>query len=104
MPVDYKELNLEITSLVLSDVTIERINQFEQWGNQEHTWGEWLAILGEEFGEVCQAIQTLMGLISTKPTDAADLYKELIQLAAVAVQIAEIIRKIEGMMKYGETD
>jgi hypothetical protein len=52
-----------------------------------------LAILGEEFGEVCQASQSYLNLVSAKETDADDLYKELIHVAAVATAIAEQIRE-----------
>lgn len=87
-----EEMNMEITALVMKDVKLERIRQFMKWGNQNHDWGEWLPILGEEFGEVCQAIAFEM-FGPQKETDADDLYEELIQLAAVAIQMAEHYRK-----------
>lgn len=78
---------------VLEDVHGERFKQYDKWGKQRHKHGTWLAILGEEFGEVCEAMQK--GLVSEKETDADNLYKELIQVAAVAVAIAEQVK--EGM-------
>lgn len=75
----------------LKDVKAERYRQNEKWGLQRHNYGDWLIILGEEFGEVCQAMQT--GFTSQKASDADDLYKELIQVAAVAVAIAEQVKE-----------
>ncbi|WP_026676759.1 MazG-like family protein [Fictibacillus gelatini] len=75
----------------LIDIGLERYRQESKWGKQRHHHGTWLAILGEEYGEVCQAMQK--GLISEKETDADDLYNELIQVAAVACAIAEQVRE-----------
>lgn len=40
---------------VLVEVANERMAQDEKWGPQHHSPMEWLAILGEEFGEACRA-------------------------------------------------
>lgn len=76
---------------VCMEVFHERIRQNQKWGKQVHDYGTWLMILGEEFGEVCQALQATKGW--GKGTDAQDPYKELIQLAAVAVAMAEQIKE-----------
>lgn len=73
------------------DVYRERKRQNELYGNQEHDNGKWLAILGEEFGEVCQAMQ--QGSEASKETDADDLYTELIHVAAVASAMAEQVKR-----------
>lgn len=78
---------IKLVAKTLADVNKERNRQNAKWGLQRHNYGTWLAILGEEFGEVCQAMQS--GMVSQKNTDADDLYEELIQVAAVAVAIAE---------------
>jgi NTP pyrophosphatase (non-canonical NTP hydrolase) len=46
-------------------------------------------ILLEEVGEVAQALQALHRLSSVKSSDKTDVYKELIQVAAVATKMAE---------------
>lgn len=74
-------------SKVINDINQERSNQKAKWGEQHHSYAFWYAILGEEFGEVGQAIQK--GSVAHKASDADDLYKELIQVAAVATAIAE---------------
>lgn len=79
----------ETMSVVNMNVFEERLRQNDKWGLQRHPIGVWLAILGEEFGEVCQASQSYLNLVSSKETDADDLYMELIHVAAVASAIAE---------------
>jgi NTP pyrophosphatase (non-canonical NTP hydrolase) len=76
---------------VLSDVDSERIRQDGKWGKQRHELGTWLQILIEEVGEVAQAMQKTKGW--GKDSDANDLYKELIHVAAVAVAVAEQVRE-----------
>lgn len=80
-------LNLKTRTKVLNDIQDERDKQISKWGHQYHDYATWYTILGEEFGEVGQAIQK--GSVAHKKTDADDLYKELIQVAAVVTAIAE---------------
>jgi NTP pyrophosphatase (non-canonical NTP hydrolase) len=77
----------EQMTIVNMNVFEERLRQNELWGHQRHNQGIWLAILVEEVGEVAQAMQE--GMVSQKETDSDNLYKELIQVAAVASAIAE---------------
>lgn len=44
---------------VWGDVSKERQRQEAKWGAQHHDPVVWLAILGEEFGEACQAAMRL---------------------------------------------
>jgi NTP pyrophosphatase (non-canonical NTP hydrolase) len=67
------------TARVLARVIRERIRQLERWGIQEHDNGTWALILGEEFGEACQAA------LQHSSSDPTDLRAELVQVAAVAV-------------------
>lgn len=76
---------------VLMDVNRERSRQDRKWGRQRHSYGDWLIILGEEFGEICQAMQKQKTW--SKESDANDLYTELIHLASVAVAIAEQVKE-----------
>lgn len=79
--------NSRLTAEVVLEVRLERIRQNKKWGHQRHPMGEWLKILIEEVGEVAQAMQVGQGW--GKETDADDLYKELIQVSAVSVAMAE---------------
>lgn len=77
---------------VLMDIDNERDRQDAMWGEQNHDYPVWLTILIEEVGEVAQAIQSNKNW--GKESDAHDLYKELIQVAAVATAMAEqVIRR-----------
>lgn len=69
--------------IVLSAVTAERDKQDRKWGvRRDQSHPLWFTILGEEVGEVANAI--LEG-------KHKGLYKELIQVAAVAVAFAEAL-------------
>ena len=72
---------------IYDDVMKERERQTELWGKQKHTYGDWFLILGEEFGEACEAA----GDASSKKGSVASLRMELLHIAAVAVQIIEAI-------------
>ena len=39
----------------IQDVVRERLVQEQKWGTQHHSIAEWLAILGEEYGEACRS-------------------------------------------------
>lgn len=69
----------DYTTEVLSLIADERQRQLEKWGDQSgHSDGKWLAILGEEYGEVCRDL-----------FEGKDPGKEIIQVAAVATAWAE---------------
>ncbi|MDQ0269963.1 hypothetical protein [Cytobacillus purgationiresistens] len=82
---------MNLTKVVIDDVAKERVRQNQKWGVQRRSDGDWLKILIEEVGEVAQAMQN--GREWSKESDASDLYNELIQTAAVAVEIAEQIKE-----------
>jgi nucleosome binding factor SPN SPT16 subunit len=76
-----------ITIDVLSEIKSERYRQYhslEKKGiptdcaDPQTSNGDRLSVLGEEFGEVCKAIN-----------EGGDIYNELIQVAAVSVAWAE---------------
>lgn len=70
-----------------TDVFYERSRQDAKWGEQNHADVWWSAILGEEFGEVSQAI--LHDEFGGKA--AGTTRAELVQLAAVALAWIECI-------------
>ena len=89
----YETKSLSIRNAVLNQIVNERLKQDAMWGKQRHDRGTWLAILMEEVGEVAQAMQE--GFTHHKESDADNLYTELIQVAAVAVAIAEQVAEDE---------
>ena len=81
---------------VLAEVTNERLAQEEKWGQQDHDDSLWLVILGEEYGEACQAslkrFETTGNTRSDYPMMSEyHLRLELIQIAAVAIAHIEAI-------------
>lgn len=87
---------------VLYEVGLEREKQTRKWGTQGHGMPVWLAILGEEFGELCQA--ALRARTTNAPMNEQsaeemvahqcslrDMRVEAIQVAAVAVAMIEAI-------------
>ena len=70
---------------VLLDVSHERDRQHAKWGDQQHDAMAWLAILSEEVGEAARA--ALHDRFSGPA--AGTLRAELVQVAAVAVQVLE---------------
>jgi NTP pyrophosphatase (non-canonical NTP hydrolase) len=79
---------------VLVDIA-ERVDRnTERWDDQAHqTPAEWLTVLAEEFGEVAAAAKLAQfGPPPHAPSKkAGDLYGELIDLAAVCIQWADVL-------------
>lgn len=72
---------------VIEAIHAERQRQIDQWGDDDSIDDPWIAILGEEFGEVCEAfLDTILIGQSTN-----NLKTELIHVAAVAVKWLEVL-------------
>lgn len=87
---------------IFYDISLERAKQeiLKEAGKFKYTCadkgmspGDKVAVLGEEFGEVCRASLNVQGL-STDSRDRAQLEHELIQVAAVAVAWLEALRRL----------
>ena len=77
-------------TIVLHEVTRERLAQEEKWGQQNHGDFKWMTILGEEYGKACEA--ALKSSIETANASyRLQLRTELVQVAAVAVAHIEAI-------------
>ncbi|HWV25411.1 MAG TPA: MazG-like family protein [Thermomicrobiales bacterium] len=71
---------------IYADIDVERERQEARFGSQYHAWPTWSTILTEECGEVAEAcLMTHWG----SDADLPHLREELIQVAAVAVQMVE---------------
>ncbi len=71
---------------VMCSVLKERASQFNKWGQQNHNLDRWITILVEEIGEFASDVQ------EDKPVQA---YYEMVQVAAVAMQILDSMRRNE---------
>jgi len=85
------------TEDILLEITLERVAQDAKWGQLDHNPERWLAILGEEFGELAQAV---LRLIFKGPGAAANLRTEAIQVAAVAVAMLECCARNDWMEEH----
>ena len=74
-------------------IQMERIQQEAKFGIQNHDDFRWLAILGEEFGEVSKAVCEQLQDNYTAEALEENLEIELIQVAAVCVAWVECIRR-----------
>lgn len=81
---------MKLTKEILRDVEQERINQIAQHYENLSLVQDFI-VLSEEVGEVAQALQT--GQTWAKLSDKQDLYKELVQVAAVAIKMAEKVKR-----------
>ena len=79
-------------------VIAERERQNAKWGDQSgnHPF-EWMSIIGEEFGELCEAVNETCFKNPTHPERGgnARILREAVHVAAVAVAIAEAASKGE---------
>jgi hypothetical protein len=80
----------EPTKLALDDVAEERRKQTLKWGEQNHDFSVWLAILNEEIGEAAHEFLHAH-FESTQMADvhAENLHTELVQATAVLVAMLE---------------
>jgi len=81
-----------VENRALGAVLMERERQDKKWGVQEHDPCTWMTILGEEVGEACQeALREKFGDVKLVRQYEKALYKELSQVAAVAVAAMECL-------------
>lgn len=82
----------EKTEIALALVNAERQRQDALWGDQsENHPFEWMSILGEEYGELCEAVNETYFQSATHPEKGGyeKIIREATQVAAVAVAIVE---------------
>lgn len=80
---------------VIGEVLQERNRQEEKWGEQNHHPLAWLAILGEEVGEVNKAVLEAFFPNYKTYGDYIQARVELIQVAAVAIAMIESLDRNE---------
>jgi len=89
---------------VISEVLSERIRQDHKWGEQNHSPVEWLAILGEEYGEACRGALEAHFPGYEITGDFSNYRAELIQTAAVAIAAVECLDRARGPAPEIEAD
>lgn len=86
------------TEFVLDEVKDERDRQEQKWGEQNHDLFRFLAILMEEVGEASQS--AVKSYLESKTPEESEMHlrnyrKELVQVAAMAVQMIESVDRNE---------
>jgi NTP pyrophosphatase (non-canonical NTP hydrolase) len=79
--------------IALRAVLAERERQDAKWGEQNHEPVWWLAILGEEYGELCQAVLESHFDNGTDKGGFGNVYNEATQVAAVALALLERLNR-----------
>lgn len=75
------------------EILAERNRQDLKWGEQNHVMEKWVPILGEEFGELCEAINETIFENGSDKGGYENIRKEAIHVAAVAVGFLECIER-----------
>lgn len=76
---------------IIEKVLDERKRQDEKWGVQDHSAPVWATIIGEEYGEMCKAINEY-GFSPTRKTED-EIYTEAIQTMASCMAMLECIER-----------
>jgi NTP pyrophosphatase (non-canonical NTP hydrolase) len=85
-------------SAILSVIN-ERTRQDIKWGEQNHEPMAWMGILGEEFGELCEAVNETHfnnGPVEREKGGYENMRAEAVQVAAVAVSFIEALDRRYG--------
>jgi NTP pyrophosphatase (non-canonical NTP hydrolase) len=87
-------LDTGISANEYSAVADENLRQVAKWGYQDVSPYEWLCYLTEEVGELAQAINKVYSEHDKLGVDKMDIYKEAIQVATLAMKIANMDREV----------
>lgn len=94
------DLVSSVSYSALISLNMERARQDYKWGEQNHAPELWMGILGEEYGELCQAVNETVfnnGPEAKLKGGYENMRAEAIQVAAVALAFVECLdRKRKG--------
>ena len=92
-PVELGEKMSEIQKRVITAVLLERKRQDIKWGEQNHPPHYWTGILGEEYGELCEAINETIFDNGSDKGGYENMRTEAIHVAAVAIGFLECLER-----------
>ncbi len=84
----YLDMGFVNLRFLLASVWKEHRRQLEKWGRQNRILFEWLAYITEELGELSEAISEY----EYRDGDKDNIVKEAIQVATLALKIAEMAK------------
>jgi len=94
-----KDGQLEFPQYLIERIKFEHDRQIQKWGIQDHASPEWMLILNEEVGELNKAVLENWFSDYNKFTpeqlelSLANVIKEAISVATLALKIAEMFEK-----------
>lgn len=77
---------------IIADILKERQRQDEKWGEQNHIAPLWATIIGEEYGEMCKAINEFG--FDPIPEKEQEIYTEAIQTMASCMAMLECMERL----------
>ena len=85
-------------TVALEEVLGERWRQDSKWGEQNHPPALWATILGEEYGEFCEAVNETAfdNGVHKEKGGYENMMRELTHVAAVAVAAMECLMRNKG--------
>ncbi len=83
----------KIQEIVIDAVLMERKRQDAKWGEQNHLPHFWTGILGEEYGELCEAINETVFDNDSDKGGYENMKTEAIHVAAVAIGFLECLER-----------
>ena len=92
-------VQIKLQSDIMQDILKERDRQDSKWGEQNHFPEKWSGILGEEFGELCQAINETVFDNGSDKGGYENMKTEAIHVAAVAVGFLECLERNKNKWK-----
>ena len=94
----YEDQLLTHLDELIQMVKDENFRQIQKWGVQSHLAFLWYTVLGEEVGELAQAILNF----EIGGEDRGNVTKEAMQVATLALKIAEMYSFKQGGSDEGE--
>lgn len=88
---------------VITAILLERTRQDALWGEQNHPPHYWTSILGEEFAELCEAVNETIFDNGTDKGGYENLRTEAIHVAAVAIGFLECLERNKEVW-FGNAD
>ena len=87
----------EIQERAITAVLLERKRQDSKWGEQNHPPHYWTGILGEEYGELCEAINETIFDNGSDKGGYENMRTEAIHVAAVAIGFLECLERNKAL-------
>lgn len=97
---EFKDRALVFIKELMSLVYSENLAQISKWGVQEHNLFLWGNFLAEEVGE----LHTAIAEFNFRNGSREDIEKEAVQVATLALKIAEMVKHPGGSQNERRTD